>query len=94
MTAAKRKRPALPGGTSFKEMQAVSEEQIAQIRKEQARWHSAEADRARLREALRMLYNEQVDYINLNHLGDPHHNRSMQLARAALDASDATDGKD
>jgi len=37
--------------------------------------------------ALRMLYEEQVDYITLNHLGDPHHNQSMQMARAALAAA-------
>lgn len=37
-----------------------------------------------LEEALLMLYEETKDYITINHLGDPHHNRSMQLARAAL----------
>lgn len=37
-----------------------------------------------LLEALQILYAEQVDYIKLNHLGDPHHNRSMQLAREAI----------
>jgi hypothetical protein len=40
-----------------------------------------------LLEALQMLYAEQVDYITLNHLGDPHHNQSMKLARAALSQS-------
>jgi len=44
------------------------------------------AENVRLAEALKMLYEETVDYIQLNHLGDPHHNRSMQLARAALSA--------
>lgn len=39
---------------------------------------------AQMREALTMLYEETKDYIIINHLGDPHHNRSMQLARAAL----------
>jgi len=38
--------------------------------------------------SLRMLYEEQVDYITLNHLGDPHHNQSMQMARAALKSCD------
>ncbi len=38
----------------------------------------------RIREALKILYEEQVDYITINHPGDPHHNRSMQLARDAL----------
>lgn len=37
-----------------------------------------------LYEALQMLHDETADYIRLNHLGDPHHNQSMQLARAAL----------
>ncbi|MCP1173762.1 hypothetical protein [Ralstonia chuxiongensis] len=35
-------------------------------------------------EALQMIYLEQIDYITLNNLGDPHHNQSMQMARAAL----------
>lgn len=39
-----------------------------------------------LHEALRVLYDETADYIRLNHLGDVHHNRSMQLARDALAA--------
>lgn len=38
----------------------------------------------RLREALNILYEETADYIRINHLGDVHHNRSMQLARDAL----------
>jgi hypothetical protein len=37
-----------------------------------------------LLEALKTLYEENADYIRLNHLGDVHHNRSMQLARDAL----------
>ena len=44
-----------------------------------------EAREKRLEEALRMLYEETADYIRINHLGDVHHNRSMQLARAALE---------
>ena len=36
-------------------------------------------------EALRTLYEETADYIRINHLGEVHHNRSMQLARAALE---------
>jgi hypothetical protein len=37
--------------------------------------------------ALRLLYEETADYIRLNHLGDVHHNRSMQFARDALAAT-------
>ena len=37
-----------------------------------------------LREALLILYNETKDYITINHLGDPHQNQSMRLARNAL----------
>src|SRR5262249_4748305 len=39
-----------------------------------------------VREALQLLYDETADYIRINHLGDVHHNRSMQLARDALAA--------
>lgn len=39
---------------------------------------------ARLKEALEALYLEQVDYIKINSLGDPHHNQSMKRAREAL----------
>lgn len=38
----------------------------------------------RTRAALRLLYNETKDYITRNNLGDPHHNRSMQVARKVL----------
>ncbi|CAB4187679.1 hypothetical protein UFOVP1155_53 [uncultured Caudovirales phage] len=38
----------------------------------------------RLRPALQMLYDETVDYIKLNNLGDTHHNLSIQMARDAL----------
>lgn len=41
-------------------------------------------DNVRLREALKWLYDETVDYIQLNHLGDAHSNSSMKQARAAL----------
>jgi hypothetical protein len=34
--------------------------------------------------ALEMLRSEMADYIQLNHLGDVYHNRSMQMARDAL----------
>jgi hypothetical protein len=37
-----------------------------------------------LEAALRILYEEQISYIKLNHLGNPHHNLSMKLARDAL----------
>ncbi len=50
--------------------------------------NSAEAlDRPEVKElveALDFLYLEIADYIRLNNLGDVHHNRSMQMARAAL----------
>lgn len=39
--------------------------------------------------ALRALYEETAEYIRVNNLGDAHHNRSMQLARAALAKVDA-----
>ena len=35
-------------------------------------------------EAARMLYAETIDYITINHLGDPHHNQSMKQMKAAL----------
>ena len=38
-------------------------------------------------EALRILYEETADYIRINHLGDVHHNRSMQVARDVLEAN-------
>jgi len=38
-----------------------------------------------LRTALRVLYNETANYIEINKLGPVHHNLSMRLARAALD---------
>lgn len=34
--------------------------------------------------ALEALYTETVSYIEVNNLGDPHHNQSMQDARAAI----------
>jgi hypothetical protein len=34
--------------------------------------------------ALRLLHDETADYITINNLGDPHHNRSMQMARDAI----------
>lgn len=34
--------------------------------------------------ALEGLYSETVSYITVNHLGDPHHNQTMKLARAAI----------
>ena len=34
--------------------------------------------------AAKMLHDETADYVTLNKLGDPHHNRSMQLTRDAL----------
>jgi len=39
-----------------------------------------------IREALQRLYDETVDYIRINNLGDVHHNVSMQMARDALAA--------
>ena len=40
----------------------------------------------RMEVALRMLHDETEDYVVLNNLGDPHHNQSMKMARAALRA--------
>jgi len=49
-------------------------------------WNSRkqETNIARLLEALQLLYQETRDYIEINNLGDPHHNVSMQKAREAL----------
>lgn len=41
-----------------------------------------------LYKALYDLYLETIDYITINHLGDPHHNRSMKQARDALNFKD------
>jgi len=46
--------------------------------------HDWEQEVFKLTEALEMLYQETKDYIVINKLGDPHHNQSMKLARAAL----------
>ena len=35
-------------------------------------------------DVLVLLYNENVDYIEINNLGDPHHNESMKRARDVL----------
>lgn len=45
------------------------------------------AEKKKLRHALFILYREQRDYIQVNHLGPVHHNKSMQDARDALDAT-------
>ena len=37
-----------------------------------------------LLEALTQLYKETADYIQINNLGDIHHNKSMKDARAAI----------
>lgn len=48
------------------------------------------ARKMELRAALQCIYDETADYIRRNHLGDVHHNLSMQIARAALRQDDAT----
>ena len=63
------------------------EQRIAVVTADFAR--RLEAERDALREALQMLYDETVDYLTLNHLGDPHHNQSMKLAHAALSRKSA-----
>lgn len=35
-------------------------------------------------EALKMLHDETVDYVQINNLGNPWHNQSMKLAKEAL----------
>jgi hypothetical protein len=40
----------------------------------------------RLEDALRLLYEETKEYIEINHLGDPHHNESMKRASNLLEA--------
>ncbi len=37
-----------------------------------------------LLEALKLLHDETADYVRVNNLGDPWHNQSMKLARAAI----------
>ena len=37
-----------------------------------------------LLEALKMLHDENKDYMKINHLGDPYHNQSMRMALAAI----------
>ena len=49
---------------------------------------------ADLREALKLLYEETADYIRINHLGDVHHNRAMQMARDALAATPKENAND
>ena len=44
-----------------------------------------QSERDMLRECLRVLYEENLDYITRNNLGDPHHNGSMKMARFALE---------
>jgi hypothetical protein len=50
---------------------------------------SAANEVEKMREALQMLYDETVDYVTLNKLGDPHHNKSMKMARDALETPNA-----
>jgi hypothetical protein len=50
----------------------------------QAELTSIRNSHADLVAALQVLYEETADYIRINNLGDVHHNRSMQMARAAL----------
>jgi hypothetical protein len=50
-------------------------------------YRSLREERDALREALSTLYAETADYIRTNHLGDVHHNRSMQLALDVLSKS-------
>lgn len=38
-----------------------------------------------LLQALKILHDETEDYIRINNLGDPHHNKSMQYARDAIE---------
>ena len=57
-------------------------------RRELAEEKQSERER-KLLEALKILHDETEDYIRINDLGDPHHNRSMQLARAAIREAEA-----
>jgi len=62
--------------------------EMNKLRGERDSWIKAAGEEAhisrKLREALQLLYSETCDYIRVNNLGDVHHNRSMQLARDAL----------
>lgn len=48
-----------------------------------------EEQRTKLFIALTILYEENKNYIEANHLGDPHHNMSMKLAKEAIDLVEA-----
>ena len=45
---------------------------------------SAANETKKMLTALQILYDETVDYVTLNNLGDPHHNQSMKNARDVL----------
>lgn len=45
---------------------------------------SAANETKKMLTALQTLYAENVDYVTLNNLGDPHHNQSMKNARDVL----------
>ncbi len=52
----------------------------------QARADAAEARVVELAEALEMLVEEKIDYMRLNHLGDPEKQHTIKIARTALAA--------
>jgi len=67
----------------------LPEKTAAEIQDANGRLITAAPD---LLEALKVLYDETKSYIEVNHLGDPHHNQSMKLARAAIAKATATAG--
>ena len=48
---------------------------------------AAEASVVMLREALKLLHDNTAEYITINHLGQPHQNQDMRMARDALSAT-------
>lgn len=68
-------------------IEVLTTSRAAAVAQEQRTRDECNRLRGRVRElslALNLLYQETADYIRVNHLGDVHHNRSMQLARDVL----------
>lgn len=89
------------GQTNQQYIAACSPDRIARLIQRVEDWKSEyenvckfatdyEYQRDELRAALKTLYLEQVDYITRNHLGDPHHNQSMKVARSLVGENQAS----
>ena len=68
-------------GTAVRLEEKLLDDEIKEL---QSRILALESSNLVQREALKTLYDETADYIKINHLGDVHHNKSMQMAREAL----------